>query len=401
MTDQSKLVPFSRSRRLPDPVRVREFATMARRLQEERESFATVIARALNDTPRAEWPALAARVSLHTVGALEALAREVEARLDRQPREALAVAEMATSIAAAIPSMAYPAIVLAQARAHAWKDRGQALCYLARHDEALEALDRADSLLTSFGTLAHDLAIIRFVRATTLQEMGRFEESMQLLGECRAVFRAHGDARRSLRCGIAEGCLLHRMKRFREAREMYTAQLEVARELDDASSEAYLHHDIGFTSVELSDFETAETHLSRAVDLFSRIGQQLNAARSRGVRGILLARTGQNRPALAQLGRTRAIFLEHALVEEAGLLGLDMVGVHLTLGETAKAEPLARRIIQEFTTAKLNTRAIAALGYLHEVIAAREASAATVGGVREYIVSLRTHPEREFVTAAG
>ncbi len=397
MTDESKLVPFSRSRRLPDPVRVREFATMARRLQEERDSFATVIARVLNDTPREEWPSLASRASLHTVGALEALAREVEARLDREPREALVIAELATSIAAAIPAMTYPPIVVAQARAHAWKDRGQALCYLARHDEALEALDRADALLNSFGTLAHDLAIIRFVRATTLQEMGRFEESMQLLAECRAVFRAHGDARRSLRCGIAEGCLLHRMKRFREAREMYTALLEVAQELDDRRAEAHLHHDIGYISVELSDFSAAESHLDRAVALARELDWPVQAARSEGARGVLFSRRGEYRRAVSHLKTVRRTFLEHGLVEEAGLCALEIVNARLALGEPHEAESLARQVVLEFTNAGLNSRAITALGYLSEAIAARTASVAMVGGVREYIVSLRKYPEREFV----
>lgn len=71
----------------------------------------------------------------------------------------------------------------------------------------------------------------------------------------------------------------------------------------------------------------------------------------------------------------------------------------LVLGRTSAAEMLARKIFGEFTTAGLNGRAIGALGYLTEAITAKRASATLVTEVREYIVSLRTSPERDFVAS--
>ena len=400
MNDENKLVPFARARRRPDRRRVAEFAATARKLQDERAAAEGAVTRALRETPRAQWPHLSSRGELRTAGAVERLGREVEARLDREPREALAIAEVATAVADALRADAYPAVMLAQVRAHAWKDRGQALCYLARYEEALAALDRADGVLEVFGTLAHDLAIVRFVRATTLAETSRFDESMQLLRECRSVFRAHGDARRDLLCGIAEGSVLHRMKRFREARDAYLALLHVAQELSDTTSEAYLHHDIGYTSADLGDFSMAERHLDYAVEIFQRIEQPLNAARSEVVRGVLFARRGENRRAVGHITSIRKTFLAHGLVEEAGVFGLEIVQAMLALGQPREAETLAREIVGDFVAAKLNSRAICALGYLTEAIGQRTASAAMVGGVREYIVSLRKQPEREFVACA-
>lgn len=386
MNEKSKLVPFTRARRRPHPARVAEFAATARKLQSEREDAAAV--------PLAEVAALG------TVGAVERLGQEVEARLDRAPREALEIAERATAVADALPAGAYPAIVLAQVRAHAWKDRGQALCYLARHEEALAALDHADAILTALPTLAHDLAIVRFVRATTLQEMGRFEPSMQLLTQCAAVFQGHGDGRRLLFCGIARANMLHRLKRFREARDAYVSLLEVAQELRDKGAEAHLHHDIGFISVELEDFAAVDRHLDRAIALCVELDWPVQAARSEIVRGVSFARRGDNRTAIAHIARMRGVFLAHGLIEEAGIFGLEIVQSYLALSECQRAELLARQIVNEFTGAGLNTRAITALGYLTEAIAAQKASRTTVSNVREYIVSLRKSPEREFVATA-
>jgi hypothetical protein len=82
------------------------------------------------------------------------------------------------------------------------------------------------------------------------------------------------------------------------------------------------------------------------------------------------------------------------------LCGLDIVEAHLTQGAHIEAEAFAREIVREFTAARLNGRAITALGYLSEAIAARKASQSTVQNVRRFIRSLRANPELEFVASA-
>ena len=62
----------------------------------------------------------------------------------------------------------------------------------------------------------------------------------------------------------------------------------------------------------------------------------------------------------------------------------------------ASAERLARTIIGEFSVAGLSKRAVTALGYLSEAITAKKAKSALASEVREYILSLRIHPEPEF-----
>jgi hypothetical protein len=53
--------------------------------------------------------------------------------------------------------------------------------------------------------------------------------------------------------------------------------------------------------------------------------------------------------------------------------------------------------VREFTAARLNARAITALGYLSEAIEARTASQTTVRNVGRFIQALRANPELEFV----
>lgn len=387
-----KLVPFAAALRLPDPARVAEFAETARRLQRERAASEDIVSRALRDTPRASWPRLREQTNLHTSGAIERLGQEVEKRLDADPREALAIAELAATIADALPSGSYPSIMLAQLRAHAWKDRGQALSYLGRYDDALRALDRAEEHLQAFGTLAHDNAMTRFCRATLLQHLRRFEEAHAILDECRAVFDAHGDTQLYVKCTLATGNLLVRKGDYRAAREM----LDVLSVGDHPEYEAIIHLALGWCAIHLADAADALRRFTEAERLFQLLGRTLPTVRAAYGIGSALLRLGRLDEAIVQLHAVRGKFLTENLVEEAGLSGLEIVEAQLLLNRNTAAKPLAATLVQEFTQAGLNRRAVAALAYLNEAIAASSATPDIVRSVHSYIFALRYDPTREF-----
>ena len=56
---EMNVVSFSRGERKPDPARIAEFSATARKLLRER-SAGDVVTRLLRETPRDEWPRLAA-----------------------------------------------------------------------------------------------------------------------------------------------------------------------------------------------------------------------------------------------------------------------------------------------------------------------------------------------------
>lgn len=393
MSDEEKVVPFGRRR--PDPARVAEFAATARKLQEERESSADVVADLLRTTPRESWSRLAENAALRNSGAIARLGKEVSSRLEKQPQDALAISSIATTLAETLPADAYPAVVLAQIRSHAWKDRAQALCYLARYDEAFAAIERAESLLVSFGTLAHDRAVVRFVKAMACQYVRRLGEARTLLDNCIAVFRDHGDARLSLFCGIASGCLDYAGGDAAKARKRFESLLEVASEVDHAS-EARLHQNIALCSVDLADYETAQRHVVQAAALFTALDMPVEAIRADAIHARALVLTGDTRTGLMQLLNVRRRFLRLDLIEEAGIYGLDAVEALLTLGDSGRATRLAGEIVHQFTNARLSERAVSAVAYLREAVSAHRATAATAQSVRKYVLDLRTNPNLEF-----
>jgi len=380
----------------PTPGHAKEFAVYARRLEVERSNAAQEVERLLRNTPQENWPGLSDHPHLMTAGALERLGNLIADALGKDPRHALAMAELAVSVAEGLHPNAYPGLVVGQLQAHAWKDLGKAFRFLGRNAEALPVFVTAEERLS--GALDHDRAIMRFHLAVSLQELDRFDESLKLLIETRELFRDYGDTSNILLSGFAEGILYQRLGKFREARETYLLLFASIKSID-RETVAALHRAIGLCSVELEDFHEAETNIKHAITLSKQIGQPLEALKGEAALGRLYGRKGQPGRAIEHLRPVRREFLRKGLVEEAGICGLEIVEGYLLLGRPSTADTLTRKIIDEFTVAGLNKRAIGALGYLTEAISLSKASPRLATRVREYIVSLRQSPERDFVAA--
>jgi len=385
MRDDDTFAPSDRTRRRVDPSRLAEFTATARRLQEERATSAEIVERLLNETPRADWLTLADRSEMHTNGVLESLAQLADT-LEHDPREALVIAELATHVADAIPDDAYPRVMLAQMRAHAWKERGRALCYLGRHEESIDALEVAVQKLTPFIVLAHDLAVVNFVRAVVLQHLRRFEDAQMLLTDCRAVFREHGDWHLYGKCTLAVGNLLVRCGDYRGARDVLSPFLRRA----NTDAQAIARMALGWCEIQVGDPAKALSHFTLALEAHRQMRLPLEVVRATYGTGAALLRLGRMDEAAVALVTAREQFLARGLVEEAGLCGLELVELHLVRGAMAEAQVLAGRIVQEFAKTTLSRRAISAIASLNDAIAASNATVQSVRSVHGFVSSLRT-----------
>ena len=253
----------------PNPFLAEQFAATARRLASEREAAATNVARLLNQTRRHAWPTLVHHPELSTCGALERLAKIFEDHCAADPKYSLSVAELAVAVAETLPQ-GYPKVILVQALAAARRDLGRAYRAFARNHESLDLLFSADAVLAGQPALAHERALVRLDIAVTLQELERYEDSRQYLAYAKPIFREYGDTRRLTFCAIAEGVLLQRLKLFREAREVYLVLLS-STESSNAEALAALHQAVGYCSIDLTDYRTAEANLEKALVFCPRI----------------------------------------------------------------------------------------------------------------------------------
>ncbi len=344
-----KVVNFDPTRRRPENVRFAELAETARRLQNERNGAPEAVAALLDSTPREEWPCLAEHPTLRTSGALEQLAARLRSTCEKDPMEALSLSSLATTIAETLPPDSYPAVTLAQLRAHAWKDRAHTLRYLGRYDESLDAIAMAERALEPFAATSFDKAVVALVKASTLGHIDRFDESRALLVECREVFFDHADFRRYLYCGINEVALLYRQEEYADAREIGNVLLSKAAEVSDLESAARLHNNVGYCDVQLGNLRDANKHLASATAIFTDLGRPFEATRCQRGYGSLLVTKSHVKEGIEVLQSARAAFLSHNLIEEAGLCGLTMAAAMLEARDISSARELVRSIIKDFT----------------------------------------------------
>ncbi len=401
MSDPNDRVKAFDARHQPDPVRLREIAETARRLQRERLGTRELVANILDTTPRPEWPGLAERQELRNSGALEQLAARVRARCEHDPQEALATASLATAIAETLPPGSYPAVTLAQLRAQAWKDRAHTLRYLGRYDHALEAVAMAEQALEPFPATAYDRAVVGLVKASILSQVDRFDESDSLLSECAKVFRAHGDAKQYLYCSMVHASLVYRLERFVDAEAEYTSLLAVALEAGDIESVARIHNNLAYCAMQLGRIDEGKQHVGQAKEIFYDLGRDIEAIRTDRAFARLLIKNGDITHGIILLRNARQAFLRHELVEDGGLCGLAIAEALVERGDFAAASNLVHELIIEFSVAKLNSRAINAMQLLERGIEAHHSTAAAVRHVKDYIENLKFDPDREFVALSA
>jgi tetratricopeptide (TPR) repeat protein len=367
--------------------RAREFATTAARMEREREGAAEVVAGHLRNTPLDEWPGLANLPSMRSNAALERLSEEVRKRLERTPVEALAIANLASSIAGSL-SDEYPPVVIAQIRSAALRDRANALRYLARLGDAYDSIERAEAELAVFPALAHDRAIVWLVKAMILAQLDRFDEAERTITAARDHFSDVGDSVRRLQAGVIQGNLLARQEKYADARSIFRELLVVAAENRDTETRARVHNNLGYCCTQLNDYRAANVHFSQSIALFTDLGWNAEVARTQRSAGVLFIAKGQKDLGISHLREARRMFRTLGMVEEAGLCALRLMETFVERGQTHEARALATVVIDEFTAAGLDSRAVDAVVNLRASLDVDGASAETVRTVHALVETL-------------
>src|SRR5437016_4583281 len=93
--------------------------------------------------------------SWRNAGFVQELTAAASAVLESDPRDSLALAQLALAIATSIPARRYTPTVQAQLEGTAWKEIGTAHRYLSEYDAALRAYDAAHRSFAAAHALAH------------------------------------------------------------------------------------------------------------------------------------------------------------------------------------------------------------------------------------------------------
>ncbi|HEY2092294.1 MAG TPA: hypothetical protein VGJ81_10410 [Thermoanaerobaculia bacterium] len=379
--------------------RFQQALALKARIDAEDDAAARLLSPLLRSPLRFRNAAIAHNPQAQTAGVVRYLCAAAHERHEKRPQFSLELTLCAYDVALSLG----PETSASQhfCMALSLRERANALRYLGRFTEALEALDSAEKLFDEAPAAdPHDIAIVQYIRATVFVEIDRLEEARVASRDAARIFRQYGDRPRELTALLAEATSLHFGGRNSEAAKVYERVAAKAREDADRSVLARALNGVANACLELEKLDEAESSLIEALVIFDELDLATERARVTWSLALLHVRRGDLAEGATRLDAARAELQRLGLVNDHALSTLDWAWARLAVGEAADVAEACRRIVVRFESEGMMKSARIALAHLHEALAAGTATPTLVSEVRKYLEFLPSHPDARFIFRA-
>jgi tetratricopeptide (TPR) repeat protein len=254
--------------------------------------------------------------------------------------------------------------------AHAWWARGNALLFLGRHDDCLAAYSTASSIFAGLGK-ADQVAMLQINHMPPLMWTGRYAEAQTMGRSALDALGGQGDtiyvASILLNLGV---CAIHQGNHI-EALEYTEQAAEVFSRLGEVVQAARCQVTRAWALECLDRFSEAEALLQTVLEVFADHGAWVPWARTALNLGVLHARLADYQAALRWLEDSRREFLKAGIEMDAGVADLYRTQCFLDVGLLPEAASLAEQLVDTFTSLKMPRQVARATSLLAEVHARR------------------------------
>jgi tetratricopeptide (TPR) repeat protein len=340
------------------------------------------------------------RQEYRTTGAVRVLAEAANTACERNPLHARHLADAALAIAEQLSADDYPRDTVRTLRALAWKERANALRFLAEYPAALDALDRAERELYHPGLHAYEIGNIAYIRAVVFNYMDRLDEACAEAAKSAAIFSAYGDTDRWMRARSVEAGVLSYRHEFAHAAAAFEQLRAYAESNDDAIGVARYSYNMATCFLELGDATRATPLLLDARRTFQERGLRTEVVRTDWMLGILARVNGRFEESIAQLRAARKASEALALPEEAAHVTLDLIESLLLAGSTREISSLCSEVMRYFRRSGRLRQALTAAAFLKEAAAHGSIRVETVRHVRSFVQRLERQPDLLFAPPA-
>ncbi|MDD4308256.1 MAG: hypothetical protein PHU53_05555, partial [Thermoplasmata archaeon] len=180
--------------------------------------------------------------------------------------------------------------------------------------------------------------------AMIMSVQGRNAEAFEMLGRASETFVTSGNAMDRIRCGINLGMVLKGLERTAEAADEIERAIKLA---DDAGlSRMCAHGMANLTEIlnMMKNYQRSEALAREAAGIFSELGEPVMLAVSKFNLGNALAGLGRKTEAAKALDDALSILDENGLTESRSQWVLDSATVFDSIGDTARAEAVRRKV---------------------------------------------------------
>lgn len=256
---------------------------------------------------------------------------------------------------------------LADLRARAWSQYGNALRVAGRLREAQEAMAVANGHLQT-GTRDPVLRAGHWEQMASLYTFQRsFDDAIVTLKQAEEVYRELGETHALARTLVQEAiaCL------YAGEPETAVALLNRAVPLIDHEEDPHLLlaacHNIVRCYIDLDQPEQALSLLFDAQELYSEFKDSLIVLRASWQQGQLLRDIGHLRAAESALLRARRGFMERNLAYEVAVVSLDLSSVYVRLGAVAELKQIIVETVPIFRALRVDREVLGSLLQLQQI----------------------------------
>jgi tetratricopeptide (TPR) repeat protein len=337
-----------------------------------------------------------------TVGFVEELTKAAAAILEQSPTRCIEHLTMAFAIQSSISNESSARTLAALVKGSLTKELALATRYVDSYRVAEPLYERAAYVQRQHASLAYELALTRFSYAGLLVYTDRVDTASAIVENVETVFQELGDEKRLIRCHILKGCICAWSDDFRGAivslREVLPRinRPEMLQTADDIHALGVVHNTLGVSHLRLGEFGHAAEALSRAREIFAGLEMLGEVDRADWNLARILVATGEIQRAIPMLQRVSQSFLSRGQPEAAGLTRLDLVEAFIACESRDAALRVTYEVLEIFTTAELNKRALTALAYLHDLLPMTTKPKDVIRKVRTYVEQLRLEPDLAF-----
>jgi tetratricopeptide (TPR) repeat protein len=194
--------------------------------------------------------------------------------------------------------------------------------------------------------------------------MGQHDEARLAAREAASFFAEVGDQQKYLSARRTEGLALYRLRRFRDA-------LQVFGDLTERTADPSLLQNIAACHRELNDFTSAIEFFLKAVDAYTRLNQFAGMAKARWHLGRVFLAQARYREALDTLRSVRDAFRELHMLQDVALVTIDIAQLLCVTGQDREVVGLCREAMEYFAAEGLTESegSLIAIALIHEAAA--------------------------------
>ena len=351
-----------------------------------------------DDAPAARfvWADLPGRTEFHTGGVVRLLCKKANGMCERDPRYALALADVAIAIAAILGGENYPSTALHDWRGEAWKERANALHHLGQFRDALNALDQAEAEYDHVYHSGMGHVAVLYVRAAVLYEQEDYGSAERLIGLSVAAALHLGAVDRFMRARHLLGQIHFTKGEIKAAAALFGSILRYG---EGISSPVWIAREsltLGNCYLELGALQESRNHLQAGLGQFTALGFDTEVTRTQWAIARLSFAEGAQREGIQRLRQCIAELTRHYVFTDAAIAAVHLAEMLHIVGRDREIPALLNGVVQTFTQAGKVTGALTALAFLKEAATAGRLTKALASHVRRFLSRTDHQPDLLF-----